>query len=152
MANINNIIFSVLYLITLGSFIYLFIKYIMPYLNKKNENKEKEIKNKKYELFKDLDPDIMKESIDKYFKSEVNRYIAYKFIANKSMYIKTDEINEMIKDVTKLIYIEISELYVFYIKMTRSIDSDDDLLEYIHNRVQNICIEAVSNFNSTMIN
>lgn len=150
--NINNIIFSVLYLITLGSFIYLFIKYIMPYLNKKNENKEKEIKNKKYELFKDLDPDIMKESIDKYFKSEVNRYIAYKFIANKSMYIKTDEINEMIKDVTKLIYIEISELYVFYIKMTRSIDSDDDLLEYIHNRVQNICIEAVSNFNSTMIN
>lgn len=152
MANINNIIFSVLYLITLGSFIYLFIKYIMPYLNKKNENKEKEIKNKKYELFKDLDPDIMKESIDKYFKSEVNRYIAYKFIANKSMYIKTDEINEMIKDVTKLIYIEISELYVFYIKMTRSIDNDDDLLEYIHNRVQNICIEAVSNFNSTMIN
>lgn len=150
--NINIIIFSVLYLITLGSFIYLFIKYIMPYLNKKNENKEKEIKNKKYELFKDLDPDIMKESIDKYFKSEVNRYIAYKFIANKSMYIKTDEINEMIKDVTKLIYIEISELYVFYIKMTRSIDSDDDLLEYIHNRVQNICIEAVSNFNSTMIN
>lgn len=152
MANINNIIFSVLYLITLGSFIYLFIKYIMPYLNKKNENKEKEIKNKKYELFKDLDPDIMKESIDKYFKSEANRYIAYKFIANKSMYIKTDEINEMIKDVTKLIYIEISELYVFYIKMTRSIDNDDDLLEYIHNRVQNICIEAVSNFNSTMIN
>lgn len=152
MANINNIIFSVLYLITLGSFIYLFIKYIMPYLNKKNENKEKEIKNKKYELFKDLDPDIMKESIDKYFKSEVNRYIAYKFIANKSMYIKTDEINEMIKDVTKLIYIEISELYVFYIKMTRSIDNDDDLLEYIHNRIQNICIEAVSNFNSTMIN
>lgn len=150
--NINIIIFSVLYLITLGSFIYLFIKYIMPYLNKKNENKEKEIKNKKYELFKDLDPDIMKESIDKYFKSEVNRYIAYKFIANKSMYIKTDEINEMIKDVTKLIYIEISELYVFYIKMTRSIDNDDDLLEYIHNRVQNICIEAVSNFNSTMIN
>lgn len=150
--NINIIIFSVLYLITLGSFIYLFIKYIMPYLNKKNENKEKEIKNKKYELFKDLDPDIMKESIDKYFKSEANRYIAYKFIANKSMYIKTDEINEMIKDVTKLIYIEISELYVFYIKMTRSIDNDDDLLEYIHNRVQNICIEAVSNFNSTMIN
>lgn len=150
--NINIIIFSVLYLITLGSFIYLFIKYIMPYLNKKNENKEKEIKNKKYELFKDLDPDIMKESIDKYFKSEVNRYIAYKFIANKSMYIKTDEINEMIKDVTKLIYIEISELYVFYIKMTRSIDNDDDLLEYIHNRVQNICIETVSNFNSTMIN
>ena len=149
---INTIIFSICYILTLV-FIFIIIKlYIKPYLDKKNDIKEKQIKNEKYELFKTIDPEIMRESLDKYFQSYVNRYITYKFIAKKEMYIKSEEAETMVRDLTKLIYMQISELYVFYINMTQSISTDEDLVSYIHAKVENVCIEAVSNYNGSMIN
>lgn len=149
--NIDIIIISILYIITLGFIIYMTDKKILPYLNKKNELKEKEIKNKKYELFKTIDTEAMNKIIDDYFDQYINRYIAYKFLSKKQMYIKSEEMENMIKDLTKLIYIQISELYIFYISMNQSISNDDDLLEYIHTKVQNMCIESTMNYNSSMI-
>ncbi len=149
--NINIIIISVLYLITLGFIVYMTDKKVLPYLNKKNELKEKEIKNKKYELFKTIDTEVMNKLLDDYFDQFINRYIAYKFVAKKQLYIKSEEIETMVKDLTKLIYIQISELYIFYISMTQSISNDDDLLEYIHTKVQNMCIESTMNYNSAMM-
>ena len=35
--------------------------------------------------------------------------------------------------------------------MNQSISNDDDLLEYIHTKVQNMCIESIMNYNSSMI-
>ena len=115
--NINIITISILYMLTLGLVFYILISKLFPYLNKKNEIREKEIKNKKYELFKDLDIDIMKQSLDQYFEGYVNRYITYKFLAKKNMYINSEEVEKMVNDLTKLIYLQISELYIFYITM-----------------------------------
>ena len=149
--NIDIIIISILYIITIVFIIYMKEKKIMHYINKKNELKEKEIKNKKYELFKTIDTEAMNKVIDDYFDQYINRYIAYKFLSKKQMYIKSEEMENMIKDLTKLIYIQISELYIFYISMNQSISNDDDLLEYIHTKVQNMCIESTMNYNSSMI-
>ncbi len=149
--DIKIIVFAICYLLTLG-FIYLIIRYyIKPYLDRKNDIKEKQIKNEKYELFKTIDPDVMRESLDKYFESYVNRYITYKFIAKKEMYIKSEEVETMVRDITKLVYMQISELYVFYINMTQAITTDEDLVAYIHAKVENTCIEAVSNYNGSMM-
>lgn len=124
--------------------------YIVPYLNTKNEIREKEVKNKKYELFMNISPELMQQSLDSYFELYVNRYITYKFLSKKEMYIKQDEVDKMIKDLTKLIYIEISELYVFYISIIYSIENDDSLLKYIKNKVENTCIDAVSSYNRSL--
>ena len=148
--NINIITISILYILTLGLVFYILISKLFPYLNKKNEIREKEIKNKKYELFKDLDIDIMKQSLDQYFEGYVNRYITYKFLAKKNMYINSEEVEKMVSDLTKLIYLQISELYIFYITMLQSIITDEDLLAYIHNKVENTCLEAVTNYNGSM--
>lgn len=148
--NINIITISILYMLTLGLVFYILISKLFPYLNKKNEIREKEIKNKKYELFKDLDIDIMKQSLDQYFEGYVNRYITYKFLAKKNMYINSEEVEKMVNDLTKLIYLQISELYIFYITMLQSIITDEDLLAYIHNKVENTCLEAVTNYNGSM--
>ena len=76
--SINTIIFSALYIITLGITVYIILTKLFPYLDKKNEIKDKEVKNKKYELFKDIDTDIIKQTLDAYFEGYVNRYITYK--------------------------------------------------------------------------
>ena len=130
--------------------IYITLAKVFPYLNTKNEIRDKEVKNKKYELFKTIDTEILKQSVDKYFETYINRYITYKFIAKKVMYINSEEVEKMVNDITKLIYIQISELYIFYISMIQSISTDEDLLQFIHTKVENICIETVSNYNGSM--
>ena len=121
---------------------------IKPYINEKNRIREIESKNKTYELFANIDPESVQKELDTYFERYVNRYITYKFIANKVIYIKQDDIEKMVSDTTKLIMIEISELYIYYIKLLRSIDKNEDLIQYIYSRVSTITIDTVANYNS----
>ena len=79
------------------------------------------------------------------------RYIAYKFVANKMTFINNDDTETMIKDLSKLIIIEMSELYLNYIKLVTAINTDEDYIRYIHSRVQNVVIENVSSFNKAQI-
>ena len=148
--NTNIFIFSILYLLTLISIVYIVSFEFIPYLNRKNEILEKDVKNKKYQLFKDIDVEVVKTYIDSYFESYINRYITYKFLSKKIMYINSEEVETMISDTTKLIYIQISELYIFYINMIQSIKNDEDLLSFIHNKVENITVEIVTNYNNSM--
>lgn len=121
---------------------------VKPYMNEKNRIREIESKNKTYELFASIDPEAVQKELDTYFERYVNRYITYKFIANKVIYIKQDDIEKMVSDTTKLIMIEISELYIYYIKLLRSIDNNEDLIQYIYSRVSTITIDTVANYNS----
>lgn len=121
---------------------------IKPYMDEKNRIREIESKNKTYELFASIDPEAVQKELDTYFERYVNRYITYKFIANKVIYIKQDDIEKMVSDTTKLIMIEISELYIYYIKLLRSIDNNEDLIQYIYSRVSTITIDTVANYNS----
>lgn len=130
--------------------IYLLItKYLNPYLQKKNELLEKEIKNKKFELISNIDIEEINKKIDTYFDNAVNRYIVYKFIANKVTYINGDKVETMINDITKSIAIDISEVYINYISILTSITDQEELIRYIHNRVRNSTVEAVSAFNKS---
>ena len=121
---------------------------VKPYMNEKNRIREIESKNKTYELFASIDTEAVQKELDTYFERYVNRYITYKFIANKVIYIKQDDIEKMVSDTTKLIMIEISELYIYYIKLLRSIDNNEDLIQYIYSRVSTITIDTVANYNS----
>ena len=121
---------------------------VKPYMNEKNRIREIESKNKTYELFASIDPEAVQKELDTYFERYVNRYITYKFIANKVIYIKQDNIEKMVSDTTKLIMIEISELYIYYIKLLRAIDNNEDLIQYIYSRVSTITIDTVANYNS----
>ena len=131
-----------------GIFTYGLVFILKPYMDEKNRIREIETKNKTYELFANIDPESVQKELDTYFERYVNRYITYKFIANKVIYIKQDDIEKMVSDTTKLIMIEISELYIYYIKLLRSIDNNEDLIQYIYSRVSTITIDTVANYNS----
>lgn len=150
MINLNIIIISICWIATLVAIILLLLKKVFPMIDKNLSIKDKETKNKKYEIFLNASPEKAKESLDKFFDEYINRYIVYKFISNKQDYIKKEDTETMIKDLTKAIYIEIPELYVFYINLTYNIENDDSLLTYIHSVVMDKSIEAVTAFNGTI--
>jgi hypothetical protein len=143
-------IFCLVYLLSVILILYVFVKYVVPYMNHKNEIRDKEIKNKKYEIFKSIDIDYINSAIDKYIEENVNRYIAYKFMSKKKMYISAEEGETMIRDITKLCCIQISELYIFYINMITSISNEEELVAYINNRVKNACIDSITSYNGAM--
>lgn len=149
---VSTLIIGIVSLLITAALLITFIKAVLPVINKRLDIKDKEVKNKKYELFINIDPDKIDEALNKYFETYINRYITYKFIANKSIYIKQEQVETMVRDVTKLIYINISELYIFYINMIGSVNGDDErLLEFIHTRVKNIAVETVSAYNRASI-
>ena len=124
---------------------------VKPYLNKMSTNNEMHIINEKYALFNSIDSDSIGEKLDKYFSEYVNRYVIYKFVSKKITYIKDNEVETMVSDLTKFIAVDISELYIFYIKMSTSITDQDSLLLYIKNKVRAEVVDVVSSYNKANI-
>ena len=144
---IIEIIFSLCFLFFLVIVSFIILHDIVPYLNKKNDIMEQKVKNEKYQLFLSIDSDNIIDRINDYFEGYVKRYMAYKFISAKKDYIKSEEIEKMVSDLTKVIAIDISELYVFYIKTIQNINTDEDMISFIHSQVKKITIDYVSNYN-----
>lgn len=122
---------------------------IIPYLNEKNSIRKQELKIKEYEMYSKVDINEVSNIVDNYFQKYINRYITYKFIAKKKIYVKQDEIELMVRDITKVISIQISELYVYYIKFLQNINNEEDLIKFIHSKVSELTIESVSSFNNS---
>ena len=61
--------------------------------------------------------------------------------------VELEEVDNMIKSVTKECIIEASDLYLFYIRLLCTINTDDDLLNFIFQRVSDRALDIVTNFN-----
>jgi hypothetical protein len=122
----------------------------MPYFNKKNELLEKDVKNKANTFFSTIDIESVNKLITEYIQKYIDRYIVYKFISNKKLYINEESTDTMIKDVTKNVMRDISELYVFYFKLLYSIDDTEDLIRYVHDKVMIQTIDSVSSYNKSI--
>lgn len=120
---------------------------LIPLIERKNEIKNKEIENKKFELFLSTSPEQINDELDKYFERYINRYIAFKFISKKATFINQDDTETMILDLTKLVAIEMSEIYIFYMKTIYAIDNQEDLIRYIKNRITALVVDSVSSYN-----
>lgn len=128
--------------------VYLDITTIKPYLKEKNEIKNKEIINEKNRLLATIDIEYCHRILDQYFSDYLDRYIMYRFISKKAIYIKSTEVDQMIKDLTKRIALDISELYVFYLTLEYSLTEDDSLVEVIFERLQELAIPKITEYNS----
>ena len=152
--NISMIVSLIVKLVSLGTFgtvalLYLF-KGIIPFSKEMIRIKDKVAETEKIRLFMDISPSAAAGELDAYITKYVQRYISYKFIANRVNYINSEQCEEMVRDTTKLISLEIPEIYVFYINITKDIKDGEDLVEAIHQLVKNKAVEEVVNFNKQM--
>lgn len=137
------ILLSIITLLTYGAVYY----YLIIIIDKKNKLKEMEIKNNQYSLFSNLEPKLIEEEIDNLIDKYINIYYINYMIPNNIDYLRKDYIEKMVKELTKQIIMDISELYVFYIKCLTSIKSDQDLLTYIHKKVKEHVLTFVTDYN-----
>ena len=131
--------------------IYIGLFLLRDVCNKYIAAKDRDIKNKKYELYNNIDVSKVNTILDEYVTDYVNRYIVYKFMSQKIIYITPDDTTAMINDVTKNILIDISDLYIYYVGLLYSVDDQESLARFVKNKVMNSCINAVTSYNSTMV-
>ena len=143
--NFSAIIVALIICITV-----IFYTGINPILKRYLNIRNKEVENKKMELYLDISPELMEKEVDRFIDDYVKRYIVYRFMSKKIIYINDEECEKMVKNVTENILIELSELYLFYLRTLTDIPDDDALIRVVNTKVKNKCIEQVLDYNSAL--
>lgn len=127
-----------------------FLQFILkPYLNTKNELRDKEIKNKRDELYMNMDTELVEKEIDNMIEKEMNQYVLINFISQNIIYIRQPEIEKMIIRLTNEICGKISGLYIFYIRVLVNIDNEDELRSFVKGKVQEHVLKFTIDYNKT---
>ena len=100
-------------------------------------------------LYANIDTQMVNEEIDKWIKSYLDDYIVKNITIQGSEYIKKTDIDNMLKDVLTNIVYHVSDLYKWYISLLINIDNEDDMIDFITNRLSIQIIAFVSKFNQT---
>lgn len=147
--NITILICFILFLLTVNIIAFFIVD---PYLREKNNVQYMNADNAKMDLFLKLDPKLAEQELSQFIKNYIDEYVVKRFIIHKIEYINKENIEIMIKDLTKKIVVEIPELYVFYIKILINIENEDDLIKYIHKIVSDQVLSFTSEFNKPTVN
>lgn len=101
----------------------------------------------KTKLYMDIDPKAAEKEIDDLVSNYVKEYAFEKFIINRVDFIKKSDIEKMVSNVFKKIVIEISDVYIFYIKTIVNIKDEEDLAIYIRKKTKEHVLGYVTQYN-----
>ena len=141
--SIDILIICITILICLGVITYFANKLI----TRKYNQRDFELELEKYKFFGSVDTKKVQEEIDNLINKYFAYYVLYNIEAPGKKYIKEDEINQGIKDITKNIILEMSELYSFYFRMLYDIESEEQLTAKIHEMVTDTMIAYSADYN-----
>ena len=135
------IIIALLVVLALGLFVG------KPYLDNKQELEFRRVENEKLVLFSGIDTAILKDTLNTWVDDKIHEYILYRLRIGEKEYITGEESELLVSTVTNALYIELSELYLFYIKLLVNIETDDDVLTYLNTLVKTRAILIISDIN-----
>lgn len=141
-----NIIVSII--IIVAAYLVTMFFVIKPYLESKNELLDKKYKNELYELYTKIKPEAVQESLNNMVDIKIQEFILYNIRTREAQYMNSKDVDKMIKTVTSDLYLSLSELYVFYIKLIYNIENDEDVLTYLNKLVKRRSIDIVAENNA----
>lgn len=121
---------------------------LLPILKYKENIKNKELKIEESKLYSNIDINEVNALLDKYFDDRAKSYILNNFIKNKISYVNAEQKRAMVRDLTKSTILDISELYIYYIKLLHNLNTDDDLTSFIYAMISKYTEENVAALNS----
>jgi len=121
---------------------------LLPILRYKENIKNKELKIEESKLYSNIEINEVNALLDKYFDDRVKSYILNNFIKNKVSYVNAEQKRAMVRDLTKSTILDISELYIYYIKLLHNLNTDDDLTSFIYVMISKYTEENVAALNS----
>lgn len=123
------------------------IKEIKECIDKYIEVKNKENQTSEYQLYLDFDIAKAVDRINNLVDDYISKYSLYNFSLENKVYINQDDAELMIKEITKTLTINISNYYLFLIKMSRNITTDEDLVLAIRDIVKERSLLYITEFN-----
>lgn len=105
--------------------------------------------NDLYELYLKIDPKRCRDLIDELIDHYIQEYSLYHFAVQEVDYIKSGEIEEMIKTITETMYINLSDFYAFQIKILINVKDEEDILGFIRDTVKTRVILYAAEKNKT---
>ena len=118
------------------------------YLKYLKEIKNKELDLRKFELYSKINLSQAEDTINKYIEDKLNKYVTQNIVAKGIDYIKEEDANIMVKELSTNILISLSDLYIFYIKLLYGVTDQDDLIKYIYDKVSDASTLFILDFNT----
>ena len=120
--------------------IYYLLTVIKPFLNGY-------IENEKTKSLSSLDVDFAKKEIAEMVNGYVKDYGFVKFEITDAPRIKNEEIDIMVKEVSKIIFTELSPYYLFLFRIVKRCSTEQDLIRQIHKYVKDQVIDYTAEYN-----
>ena len=140
--------FSIIPLVLIIGFI-LLLYYGHKIIDKVLDVKREQILLDREKLYTTVDPDLVNKTIDDLIKSKIDKYLLDNGIVDESGYITQDTIIKMIHDVSKDIYIHLSDLYKSYILLvTKEVEDENTILKFIRDKVKYQVITIATEINT----
>lgn len=101
--------------------------------------KKDQIQLEREKIYINVDPELVHKTIDNMIKNKIDNYlIDHGVVDNDTQsYINNNMIKDMITDITKDIYIHLSDLYKSYILMlTKEVENEYTILKFIRDKVK----------------
>lgn len=114
---------------------------------RKNDIREMEITNERYRLYTDIDLPRCEEAINEILKFYLDRWVLTNITINGQEYIKSDQVDELIKYIVIKFISEMSDIHLFYIKCITNIDDDESLTRWVRNKTKLIVLDFITEFN-----
>lgn len=133
MINITVLLSIIIICVTIFMVFFLFIN---PYMKSMIDIKNKAVTNEKYSIYATINPDNIRINITNAIDECIKTYYLWHFSYKENRYITEGEANEIIKSVSSTVYLSMSDLYLFYIKMLYEVKTDEDVLGYINRLVK----------------
>ena len=122
------------------------IKYIV---DKIEERKSKELELKKTELYTLIDPIKLDNLISEWIHTYIRKYILTNYTIHNVNFVNQDMTKLMIKEVSSQIIVEMSDMYLAFIKLKYNLNRDEDLIKYVYNLVSDEVSIAISDYNKS---
>ena len=144
---IVNILIKISILILVSILVYKLYKY---FTTTYSSIKNKQVENEKVKLYSTIDPKLVREELNALIREYTARYMTKNIMVNQINFIKNDQMDEMVREITKEVILEMSDLYLTYCKLIYNISNEDELLEVIYKLVVDVVLDMVTKFNDTI--
>lgn len=144
-----NIIINILLKVALVVLVFIVVLKLYKFFTTKYETiKNKQLENEKLKLYSTIDGKLVKEELIQLIRDYTARYMTKNIMVNQIDFIKNDQMDEMVKEITKEVILEMSDLYLSYCKLLYNIDNEDDLLRVIYYLTVDVVLDVVTRFNT----
>jgi len=136
----------VIILLMIGVFVIIHLN-MVQLIKERNEIEANDIKNNLYKLYTELDPDVIHQNIDNLIDKEIAKYMVINIRTRESQYMNSQDIDNMVKNVSANIYLNLSDMYITFIRLVYNVNSSDDLIIFINDAVKMRAIDVVAENN-----